>query len=110
LIGGKFTYGTSASALVRNSLVQVAVDIRSTVRLGWRRRTEILSLFAESLYRRPTNLNRNSQTRSDDALKEKLNAIADALAELMESQSAGDKEDDVKDLRPAVGLEDRASA
>jgi low affinity Fe/Cu permease len=55
----------------------------------------------------------NSQTRSDDALQQKLNAIADALADLMESQSAGDKEDlaaDVKDLRSAVGLEDRESA
>ena len=55
----------------------------------------------------------NSQTRSDEALQQKLNAIADALADLMASQSAGGKEDlaaDVKDLRAAVGLEDRESA
>jgi low affinity Fe/Cu permease len=54
----------------------------------------------------------NSQTRSDDALQQKLNAIADALADLMASQS-GDETDlagDIKDLRSAVGLEDRESA
>jgi low affinity Fe/Cu permease len=55
----------------------------------------------------------NSQTRSDEALQQKLNAIADALADLMVSQSAGNKDGlaaDVKDLRAAVGLEDRESA
>jgi len=55
----------------------------------------------------------NSQTRSDDALRQKLNAIADALADLMMSQSAGSKKNlatDVQDLRAAVGLEDRESA
>jgi low affinity Fe/Cu permease len=55
----------------------------------------------------------NSQRRSDEALQEKLNAVADALADLMESQSGESKKGlaaDVKDLRDAVGLEDRESA
>lgn len=55
----------------------------------------------------------NSQTRSDEALQEKLNAIADALADLMASQPGADKKGlttDVKELRAAVGLEDRESA
>ena len=55
----------------------------------------------------------NSQTRSDDALQEKLNAIADGLADLMAAQSKDDKTSltsDIKDLRSAVGLEDRESA
>jgi low affinity Fe/Cu permease len=55
----------------------------------------------------------NSQTRSDEALQQKLNAIADALADLMASQSTANKKNlaaDIKDLRAAVGLEDRESA
>ena len=47
----------------------------------------------------------NSQTRSDQALQHKLNAIADGLATLMES-SDGKLADEVKELRTAVGLED----
>jgi low affinity Fe/Cu permease len=47
----------------------------------------------------------NSQTRSDQALQHKLNAIADGLATLMES-SDGELSNEVKELRTAVGLED----
>ena len=55
----------------------------------------------------------NTQTRSDAAVQEKLNAIADGLADLMAAQSGSEKKTlagDVKDLREAVGLEDRESA
>jgi low affinity Fe/Cu permease len=53
----------------------------------------------------------NSQTRSDQALQHKLNAIADGLAELMEATATrGDKAkklaEEVKELRAAVGLEE----
>jgi Low affinity iron permease len=51
----------------------------------------------------------NSQTRSDQALQHKLNAIADGLADLMEHLSDrhddGDLRDDIRELRLAVGLE-----
>lgn len=50
----------------------------------------------------------NTQSRSDKAIQEKLNAIADALGDLME-KSASDRHDELKDdivqLRDAVGLE-----
>jgi low affinity Fe/Cu permease len=55
----------------------------------------------------------NSQTRSDEAIQQKLNAIADGLADLMDAQSRRDTKGlahDVKDLRSTVGLEDRESA
>jgi low affinity Fe/Cu permease len=55
----------------------------------------------------------NTQTRSDQALQTKLNAIADGLADLMAAQSNDKKVDltkDVRDLRQSVGLEDRESA
>jgi low affinity Fe/Cu permease len=55
----------------------------------------------------------NSQTRSDAAVQEKLNAIADGLADLMAAHSSGGKTTlaaDVKELREAVGLEDRERA
>ena len=56
----------------------------------------------------------NTQTRSDAALQKKLNAIADALADLMVAQSqtksSKDLTSDVRDLRQAVGLEDRQTA
>jgi len=55
----------------------------------------------------------NSQTRADMAVQEKLNAIADALADLMESQHDSTDRDlkaDVRELRDAVGLENRESA
>jgi hypothetical protein len=59
----------------------------------------------------------NSQTRSDNALQHKLNAIAQGLSDLMEHvaelapEGAGELGDDLKqdrkELRVAVGLEDR---
>jgi low affinity Fe/Cu permease len=55
----------------------------------------------------------NSQTRADMAVQQKLNAIADALADLMDSQAKGGKgdlNDDIRELRAAVGLEQRESA
>lgn len=54
----------------------------------------------------------NSQERSDKAVQQKLNAIADGLADLMKSLSASDPklEHDLRELRAAVGLEDRESA
>lgn len=54
----------------------------------------------------------NAQTRSDEALQHKLNAIAEGLAALM-SQIAEDRprlRQDLRELRQAVGLEDRESA
>lgn len=57
----------------------------------------------------------NSQRRSDEATQHKLNAIADAMADLMESLSvehpAGPElRRDLRELRGAVGLEQRESA
>ena len=55
----------------------------------------------------------NTQTRSEQALQEKLNAIADAMADLME-KSASDRHDelmdDIRELRDSVGLERYVSA
>lgn len=48
----------------------------------------------------------NSQTRADLAVQHKLNAIADSLSDLMEGQSL---HQDAKELREAVGLEQRES-
>src|SRR2546430_15139454 len=57
----------------------------------------------------------NSQTRSDQAVQHKLNAIADGLADLM-AHVSGDESDeernlheDLVELREAVGLEERES-
>jgi low affinity Fe/Cu permease len=50
----------------------------------------------------------NTQRRADDAVQHKLNAIADGLAHLLESRD-GDQSD-ARELRAAVGLEDRESA
>jgi low affinity Fe/Cu permease len=51
----------------------------------------------------------NSQTRSDQAIQHKLNAIADGLADLMAHAYTGgegrDLEQDLVELRAAVGLE-----
>lgn len=52
----------------------------------------------------------NSQTRSDQALQHKLNAIADALADLMahtvdDEHNDADLRNDMHELRDAVGLE-----
>jgi len=51
----------------------------------------------------------NTQKRSDDALQQKLNAIADGLADLMNALCAENEElaHDRKDLMSAVGLEER---
>jgi hypothetical protein len=55
----------------------------------------------------------NSQTRSDQAVQHKLNAIADGLADVMAHLSRGDEERDLerdlKELRAAVGLEQMES-
>jgi low affinity Fe/Cu permease len=54
----------------------------------------------------------NTQTRSDEAIHQKLNAMADALADLM-SAVGEDKpglREDLVELRQAVGLENRESA
>jgi len=48
----------------------------------------------------------NSQTRADQAVQHKLNAIADALSDLMREQNY---EKDAQELRSAVGLEPRES-
>jgi len=51
----------------------------------------------------------NSQTRSDQAVQHKLNAIADGLADLMQHLTDGDDDADLRqdmlELRDAVGLE-----
>jgi len=54
----------------------------------------------------------NSARRSDEAVQHKLNAIADAMADLMGSQAPGDEEMDrhIRELRQAVGLERRESS
>ncbi len=55
----------------------------------------------------------NTQTRSDEATQDKLNAIADALGDLMANFADGDDnelEKDIEELRAAVGLEDVVSA
>jgi hypothetical protein len=55
----------------------------------------------------------NSQTRNDQATQDKLNAIADGLADLMDLVANGagsrDLERDLRELRDAVGLEDHES-
>jgi low affinity Fe/Cu permease len=55
----------------------------------------------------------NSQTRSDHAIQHKLNAIADGLADLMAAQTStgtkADLEQDLVELRDAVGLEEHES-
>src|SRR6266567_6526842 len=51
----------------------------------------------------------NSQTRNDQATQHKLNAVAKGLADLMThlSKEGDDIREDIKELRAAVGLEDR---
>jgi len=55
----------------------------------------------------------NSQTRTDQATQHKLNAIADGLADLMahiaDQASDGALDNDLKELRAAVGLEAKES-
>lgn len=54
----------------------------------------------------------NSQTRADAAVQDKLNAVAAALAQLMETSAgeSGQLRDATVELRDAVGLEDRESS
>ena len=56
----------------------------------------------------------NTQTRSDMATQDKLNALAQGLAELMEHladlKDSKSLHEDVAELRSAVGLEDTESA
>ena len=56
----------------------------------------------------------NTQSRANNAVQHKLNAIADGLADLMTHVAAGDDNhpihQDVRELRAAVGLERRESA
>ncbi len=53
----------------------------------------------------------NSQTRSDHAVQHKLNALADGLADVMAFLAKGSDEQDLdrdmRELRAAVGLEER---
>jgi hypothetical protein len=53
----------------------------------------------------------NSQSRTDQATQHKLNAIADGLADLMQHLASeypeSDLDQDMKELRAAVGLESR---
>ena len=55
----------------------------------------------------------NSQTRNDQAVHHKLNAIADGLSDLMVHLEQGlpdrDLKEDIKELRAAVGLEEHES-
>lgn len=50
----------------------------------------------------------NSQSRADKAVQHKLNAIAEALADLMDEDDGLDRDQD--ELRAAVGLEERESS
>lgn len=54
----------------------------------------------------------NSQTRADEAVQQKLNALADGLADLMKAMAADKPElqHDMEELRAAVGVELRESA
>lgn len=49
----------------------------------------------------------NTQERSDNAIQAKLNAVSDSLAALMAKEGL---EKEAKQLRSAVGLEDRESS
>jgi len=49
----------------------------------------------------------NSQERSDQAIQQKLNAIADSLADVMDNQ---DMPNNARELRESVGLENHESS
>lgn len=51
----------------------------------------------------------NSTMRQDSAVQDKLNAIAEALSDIM-SKLEPDMKKDIEQLRAALGLEDRESA
>jgi low affinity Fe/Cu permease len=87
--------------------------------------TRSFSAFLDSQYQLEINttttiitfllvaLLQNSQTRDDQATQHKLNAIADGLADLMEHMSERNDDEelrcDIRELRLAVGLEERES-
>lgn len=52
----------------------------------------------------------NTQTRTDAAVQHKLNAIAQALAELIEQDDDVDARTAASELRSSIGLEQRESA
>jgi low affinity Fe/Cu permease len=54
----------------------------------------------------------NTERRADDAVQQKLNAIAGALADLMQTDTGSNRQlaNDRRELLAAVGLEDRESA
>jgi low affinity Fe/Cu permease len=57
----------------------------------------------------------NTTSRADRASQSKLNAIADSMADLLEELAAGDGArpslaEDARELREAVGLEDRVAS
>jgi low affinity Fe/Cu permease len=52
----------------------------------------------------------NSQRRNENAFNQKLDALADGLADLMAHVGANDLEQDITDLRAAVGVEKPAPA
>lgn len=58
------------------------------------------------------SLLQNTQTRADAAVQDKLNAVAEGLSALMSTSAKDDPElkDAVRELRAAVGLENRESA
>jgi low affinity Fe/Cu permease len=49
----------------------------------------------------------NTQKRADDSVQQKLNAIAEALSDLMRRVAGDEAAEDAKQLRAAVGLEQR---
>ncbi|GIG65686.1 low affinity iron permease family protein [Phytomonospora endophytica] len=52
----------------------------------------------------------NTQTRSDEAVQDKLNAIAEILAAMAEESGSEDVKAAVKEAKAAIGLEDKESA
>lgn len=52
----------------------------------------------------------NSQSRADKAVQRKLNAIAEALVDIMENSADDSGRRDIAELQQAVGLEQRESS
>ena len=52
----------------------------------------------------------NTETRSDEAVQDKLNAIASILAAMAENSDSDDVKKALKEARAAVGLEEKESA
>jgi low affinity Fe/Cu permease len=79
--------------------------ISSTYQLEINTTTTIITFLMVALLQ-------NSQTRNDLATQHKLNAIADALADLMEHVATEDRnalDKDIHELKLAVGIEERES-